>query len=985
MGAGIGRATCKAAVLSAIETAVALGKVSSGVFCNNPYQGCFRASVTMFGKVMPNNSPKPSYTYSQCKQLAAQRGEPFFALKAPTLNTTHTGVANCYTLSELPNVIEPNYMREVPPEQGKCGEIPSSKGGDSSAEIDADGFSLGSSNHIAVYRRFEDGSNDQSNEAAFSQSEFRESVPNGCLVKMKKPHDGVGSEWIGTWNQFGQTLPNPAEKAAARKALWGTGNFAQICERNTGPRTVGINDIGDYRVDHRPCASYKHETCIRFDDPPSHIKNRRLMYCKKHSVSCTDNPLLTEFPDFKNEYIQTTPAWYTRGSVESIAIRNTGISRFPPGLFDAEVASEWPELKSFRVEYNQITAIPATKGMMQGFTKVTYFSLAGNPIKEVPAGLFDRMVQMSTVSLSDTLLTSLPAALFKNNLKLIFVYLNAMPQLRFLPGNLFDGAPKSKLEEIDLQLNPKFEGFPAGLFNHCPALKQVVMRGSTSGKTIPKDIYSYSSKMRAGSTMQDTGLFLQGDVQSYPTLGSGAVTYVYDGSGVDYGWTLNCNNIPGIKGTVDYGNPMQAEYCACNPWHEKIVPSDLPLLLMPTAAVDDAAKLDKCEGDCESDDDCADGLKCFFGYSQSTGKDAPDAAGNAASPTPVPGCQQGGSGDHGDKHYCYEPKFKVVDDGQRIFCSETGSPAPFSCVDGHASYELCTPLPPVCSEGDSGGDDLADRCTEQGIVVNADYKDFVGLSVEIPASKFSHSADGKFTDDAEWSDAKPIRGAFANMYFDYDGTKMHVLADWIYNDRDDSNGGIADNDGQSACRSSLVDIFTRGGRDQWTFEVYPDSRGINVVHNSVRLNSTALVENGTVQGGATFGASTLQSAPQHMIVEVSFDAFDGNFGLEMSSPGPRFGCGVLEADKTKFLGILLGGNRGSTGNRNRRAAAKVPKDARIVVRPVLELAYSKVADNLAPPNGWCVMATTPPGARYSRISTQMRRQTAIGTGLRLKT
>ena len=51
-------------------------------------------------------------------------------------------------------------------------------------------------------------------------------------------------------------------------------------------------------------------------------------------------------------------------------------------------------------------------------------------------------------------------------------------------------------------------------------------------------------------------------------------------------------------------------------------------------------KCGKCEGDCDSDNDCASGLRCF---QRSTVKEL------------VPGCESGGVGDIASTDYCYEP------------------------------------------------------------------------------------------------------------------------------------------------------------------------------------------------------------------------------------------------------------------------------------------------------------------------------------------
>ena len=53
-------------------------------------------------------------------------------------------------------------------------------------------------------------------------------------------------------------------------------------------------------------------------------------------------------------------------------------------------------------------------------------------------------------------------------------------------------------------------------------------------------------------------------------------------------------------------------------------------------------KLGKCEGDCDSDNDCKPGLKCF---QRSSSKNVP------------PGCKPGGSGDDPTHDYCYDPNY----------------------------------------------------------------------------------------------------------------------------------------------------------------------------------------------------------------------------------------------------------------------------------------------------------------------------------------
>ncbi len=54
----------------------------------------------------------------------------------------------------------------------------------------------------------------------------------------------------------------------------------------------------------------------------------------------------------------------------------------------------------------------------------------------------------------------------------------------------------------------------------------------------------------------------------------------------------------------------------------------------------DVEKCHKCAGDCETDEDCKSGLKCFQ---------------RSASTSLVPGCASGGDGDFPKSDYCFDP------------------------------------------------------------------------------------------------------------------------------------------------------------------------------------------------------------------------------------------------------------------------------------------------------------------------------------------
>ena len=73
---------------------------------------------------------------------------------------------------------------------------------------------------------------------------------------------------------------------------------------------------------------------------------------------------------------------------------------------------------------------------------------------------------------------------------------------------------------------------------------------------------------------------------------------------------------------------------------------------------------------------------------------------------------------------------------------------------------------------------------------NLNYSSGVGSTVSNPTTQVGHVVDGLFTGWApgmvgnyEWSGITPARGRFTNAYFDFDGTYLHILNDWIYNDQ----------------------------------------------------------------------------------------------------------------------------------------------------------------------------------------------------------
>ena len=201
------------------------------------------------------------------------------------------------------------------------------------------------------------------------------------------------------------------------------------------------------------------------------------------------------------------------------------------------------------------------------------------------------------------------------------------------------------------------------------------------------------------------------------------------------------------------------------------------------------------------------------------------------------------------------------------------------CVAGSRAPG-CTPLP-----------DIAPDAT-----TNEDYEDKIGDIFNNTKGDFNHTCDGGFTNWVpgvplvEWAGIQPAIGRFTNIYFDFDGTHLHILNDWIYNDEKPV---------QPNCYN-LFNAWTGNGRERWEIKVF-GSGVVDVVLNGVVQPSG----NAGTCGGTGYGLSPLQPTRLHSIFELSFAASSGGFGVQFHDPGPRFGCDVLETEPLIVVGELL--------------------------------------------------------------------------------
>ena len=197
---------------------------------------------------------------------------------------------------------------------------------------------------------------------------------------------------------------------------------------------------------------------------------------------------------------------------------------------------------------------------------------------------------------------------------------------------------------------------------------------------------------------------------------------------------------------------------------------------------------------------------------------------------------------------------------------------------------------------------------------NEDWRDEVGVPIFNARSRANHTVDGMFSGwvaggstsvsasgaALEWGDIAPAQGRFTLAYFDFDGTHLHILNDWAYNDK----LPVAPH-----CYN-LFWCWTGGGAEQWTLKVF-GSGDVEVM-----LNGAEVSANATGASGAVGWGPSPNSAANHSIFELSFRASPGGFGVQLHDPGPSFSCEILETEPAPFLGNLSegGGSELRTGN-----------------------------------------------------------------------
>lgn len=165
-------------------------------------------------------------------------------------------------------------------------------------------------------------------------------------------------------------------------------------------------------------------------------------------------------------------------------------------------------------------------------------------------------------------------------------------------------------------------------------------------------------------------------------------------------------------------------------------------------------------------------------------------------------------------------------------------------------------------------------------------------AVESKKSSYEHTIDGAFTDwkpgtkgDYEYKDVAAAEGMYSKFYADFDGKKLHILNDWLYN-----RGAI-----EPDCYNQFT-LYTGGGSQYWDIRAFGDQ------HVEVRLNSKLLAaDDARATGGYSYTATPNDARP-HTVYEIAVTTAPGSWNLLLSGPGPTFACTELETDPTTYDG-----------------------------------------------------------------------------------
>ena len=193
-------------------------------------------------------------------------------------------------------------------------------------------------------------------------------------------------------------------------------------------------------------------------------------------VTAADLANITELR-FGGQVVITLQANDFRGLTGLQRLQLHDTSNLPAGIFDDLTA-----LETLSLFNNRLRNLP--DGIFDNLTALKELGLLYNSLSSLPVGLFDKLTALETLSLADTDLRSFPDSIFDEltELKTLYLLDNGLSSL---PAGLFDKL--TALETLSLA-DPGLSSFLAGLFDELTALKTLSLE-NTSLNTFPAGLF----------------------------------------------------------------------------------------------------------------------------------------------------------------------------------------------------------------------------------------------------------------------------------------------------------------------------------------------------------------------------------------------------------------------------------------------------------------------------------------------------------------
>ena len=137
-----------------------------------------------------------------------------------------------------------------------------------------------------------------------------------------------------------------------------------------------------------------------------------------------------------------------------------------------------------------------------------------------------------------------------------------------------------------------------------------------------------------------------------------------------------------------------------------------------------------------------------------------------------------------------------------------------------------------------------------------------------------------------------MMGRFGAYYVDYNGTHLHLLLDWFYND-------VTEHWPLSSNAFCTLDAWTTDGGVLWHIRIYGDgSVNTTRIEDGITRMGDDLV---TVAIG--WDASPAHPTRNHTMIEIAIPTAPGSFGVQTRAAGPRFAQTVHEVEPALLYGI----------------------------------------------------------------------------------